>query len=482
MNDLQLDQLKSEIRFRDDEIDLLNGFITEDARSSIPCLMVHGYKSVGKTLTVTKFLEKLGVTTSVVSSDENLTNKLLFENCMKSIQRDSGYKSTLRYHYVKSNLSHSTDTFSNFALNLQRFLQVTGYKKHHVLVLDRVDQNEDPFTLINSFVKLHDCYDVKNFSIIMISNNELPSQTITNSVPHIYFRPYSEPEIISIFQKNQFCFFDDEKSNNNGIGKQFWDTYVQVIVELFFDYTGSDLYSLINLCSKNWYKFTKTIKNERTDIKGFIKIYRENKDMFQDDTLLNSRIVNCQCEHPEKHGTALSLDDMTHLSKFILLGAYLASYIDPKSDPNLFTSVKSSHHKMAKKKLSEITKKDLDVKLLQPSYFDLERLFAIVLTIYRNDSKSFQDQSKDPLAETNHLFELDELEFSEKQQEMDEFTLAGNIDLYSQLAALLGQGYLYRQTTRDILQPKTRWRCDIGWDVAQAIAKDVDFPLENYLN
>lgn len=481
LTEQQVNELQSRVSFRDDQIELLNGFITDTASTSTPCLVVHGYKSVGKTLTVKQFLAQLSLSYTFLSCDEYLTNKLILSECLRRVQQD--INASLKTETTDElEIYESSESFASFALDLQRYLKAIKYSGHHVLVLDRIDQSEDHFTLMSSIVRFHECYDIKNVSIIMISNQELPNKVLTASVPHIYFNPYTEQQIISIFQNNRFCNFDNEELNGSSTGKQFWDTYVQVIVELFYDFTGSNIYPLADLCVKHWPKFTETIKDGEYDLTKFIRIYRQNKDIFQDNSLLNSVVVDFDTKEIEKPGTTVSLDDMTHFAKFILVAAYLASYIDHKSDMNLFTKIKVVEHGRSKKKL-ELSKKDIDVKLLQPNFFDIERLFAVVLTIYRTQSKTFHDLDNELLKDVNRMFDdVSEMEFVAKEREINKFTMASNIDIYSQLASLLSQGLVYRQMTRDILQPRTRWRCELGWDTIQIVAKDIDFPLEQYLS
>lgn len=73
----ELTQLKKQVKERDEEIDLLNAFINKNPRLLSPCVIVHGYKSIGKTFTVTKFLKALGTNFSTINCDECVSKNLI---------------------------------------------------------------------------------------------------------------------------------------------------------------------------------------------------------------------------------------------------------------------------------------------------------------------------------------------------------------------------------------------------------------------
>lgn len=462
-----LRRLQAQLLHRNDELELLNAFITGEPSTSAPTLFIHGYKPCGKTLVVHQFLEQLGVNHSWINCDSILSSKLLMQKCIDSIRRNSG----VNYY---DDGDGSCDSFPGFVRQLESFIEQYNYTKQHVLVLDRIDQfMEEPITVMKSFDRMRDVAEISNVTVVFISRMELPNSLVTSSVPQIYFRPYTQSQAVEILQKNRFCFFQNDEINNSAAGHLFWKAYCQVIVDLYYDFTGSNITMLVDLARQKWPIFTESIENGHEPEIDFMKVFRDKRGIFQDDSITNCTVIDYHNNRIEESGTLLSLGDMTYTAKFLIIASYLASFIDPKYDVYYFTKSKQVKAKPQKSRSTEITKKDLDSKLLQPNFFDLERLYAILLVIYRNESQSFNSQDDEDLTEEQLL---------SKQHEIAKFSIASNIDLQSQLATLLAQGLVYRQVTRDILQPRTRWRSNVSFEVVESIAKDVQFPLHNYLN
>lgn len=124
------------------------------------------------------------------------------------------------------------------------------------------------------------------------------------------------------------------------------------------------------------------------------------------------------------------------------------------------------------------SKEDIDSRLLNAAFFDLERLLAILRVIYRNESDSINI----PTIDLANLYE-DELEriMKEREKEQDLFSLNSNVELNSQIATLVSLGLLGRTSSADILSSKARWKCNISWTIVSSLADDVNFPIQNYL-
>lgn len=477
MNPLQA--LKSRIIHRDQQFDLLNAFVSNDVETCAPMVIVHGYKSCGKSITVMEYVKSLGVKYSLVQAQTVLTTKILLQTCIKAIRKDSGVTQKFDF-YDKGTIAKVTqvgETTFNFQYNLYQFLKHSGYKDQHILIIDNIDQLiEDSIQVIDSFAKMREWIDIANIFVIIISRAECVHEIITSSIPQIHFQPYSEQQIIDIFQANQFCHFGEPTLDKSATGKQFWDSFTQIMVTLFYEYTGPHISLLIDLCCTKWPQFIDTIVNGDYSPNEFLTVYRENKDIFMgDDVMVNTIVKDYETLEVEPYVSSLDLSTLTNVSKFILIASYLASYIEPKKDIHYFAPIKYSKFTGVKRfqKKDELTKKDMDNKLFQANFFDLERLYAILLVIYRNESKSFETDA-DILAVPT------ELDIAAIQREISTFSLAGNNDLHNQMAVLLSRGFLFRQMTRDTLQPKTRWKCSLDWDTISIIANDVSFPLQDY--
>ncbi|KAK6465696.1 origin recognition complex subunit 5 C-terminus-domain-containing protein [Scheffersomyces coipomensis] len=475
--DSVIDQLKEEVKYRSNEIDLLSAFISEDALISTPSLIVHGYKAVGKTYTVQKYLQTLDVSTSVIRCDECITNRVLLQRCFNRIKADrqDGYKKEDGIH-DKLKFGKSIESFYNFANALENYFESTSYTKNHILVLDRFDQcMESTNELFAGFLKLREICQVKNLTIIFIVSTDIPKEVITAVTPTIYFKSYTEEQVTDILQINQLCLFGIEELDNTQAGYEFWKQYSKIVVDLFFSYTGSDLSLLIDICVKLWTKFIEPVVSGKYQVHEFVKVYRENADIFTNENVINnSSIREYATLEEEKPVSNENVEDLPTHSKFILIASYLASFVDQKDDLHKFSKVKAVKYK--KRVFSnKVTKNDIDTRLLNPGFFDLERMFAILSVIYRNTAPSLNQHTEINLA--NDVAQIEE----KKDTERAKFTLSRNTDLYSQVATLFSLGLISKSAASDILGARVRWKCNINWLTVETLAKEVDFSIVDYL-
>lgn len=469
------------VKFRDTQLDLLSAFISKDSNQLCPNVIVQGYKSVGKTYTVQKYLEQLQVKHTFINCDDCITHKILLQRCLTNFIADSGLSYDLLNFMYKGLKAARTsvlcENFSYFLTLLEQFILETGYSEHHVLVLDRFDQCCDATDdLFAEFLKLRENSVIRNISVIFITSHGDPREISTFSLPHIYFVPYSQEELTVILQENQLGRLESVSEERSLI---FWSQFAKIILDLFIDYTGSDLSLLEDLCLKLWPKFKDAVDLGRFQPSEFIQIYRSLRDqIFNDDVISNSVVASYAQEDIEEIQTS-TLSDLPYHSKFILLASYLASYVEPKNDLQVFSRISSNRKRKREARPTElITRRQIDSKLLTAGYFDLERLKAILSVIYRNESKTMSTEN---LEFFNLYQDLSERELAKKENELATFTLNSNVDVNTQLSTLVSLGLISRTYALDILSSKIRWKCNVNWDIIDGISRDIQFPLGNYV-
>lgn len=469
------------IKFRDTQLDLLGCFISKDANELSPNVIVQGYKSVGKTFTVKNFLEELGVKHTFINCEDCITHKILLQRCLLNTIADSGVQyDVLNFMYKGLKAARTSvlcENFAYFLMLLEQFIVETGYSDHHILVLDRFDQCCDPTDeLFASFSKLREYSAIRNISVVFITSHGDPREISTFSVPHVYFGSYTQDEVTTILQENQLGHLNNVSPDQES---SFWAQFTKLVVDLFIDYTGSDLSLLEDLCLKLWPKFTEPVILGKFKPTEFLQIYREIKDQVFNDEVVSNSVVNTYGHGEEDELlTGSSLSDLPYHSKFILLASYLASHIDPKNDLQLFSKMKSIKKKKERKPTELITKKDIDSRLLSAAFFDLERLKAILSVIYRNESKSM---SAENLEFFNLYQDLSERDLAKKEHEFATFTLNPSVDVNIQLSTLVSLGLISRTYALDILSSKIRWKCNVNWDVIDEISREILFPIYNYV-
>lgn len=468
------------VKFRNTQLDLLGAFVSKDSSQLCPNVIVQGYKSVGKTYTVQKYLEQLDVKHTIINCDDCITHKILLQRCLTSIIADSGFAYDLLNFMYKGLKAARTsvlcENFAYFLMLLEQFIVETGYNDHHVLVLDRFDQCCDATDeLFAEFLKLREYSVIRNISVIFITSHGDPREISTSAIPHIHFGPYSHDELVSILQENPLGSLESVSEERSQI---FWNQFAKIVLDLFIDYTGSDLSLLEDLCLKLWPKFKEAVDLGRFQASEFIQIYRELKDqIFNDDVISNSVVATYAQEDPDDlQATALS--DLPYHSKFILLASYLASYVEPKNDLQVFSRISSNKKKREARPTELISKRQIDNKMLTAGFFDLERLKAILSVIYRNESKTMSAES---LEFVNLYQDLSERELAKKENELATFTLNSNVDVNTQLSTLVSLGLITRTYALAILSSKIRWKCNVSWDIIDGISREIQFPLGNYV-
>lgn len=460
--------------FRDTEWSLLEAFIRENPKTLSANVIVSGYKSAGKTHTVLKYLDTLNVRKTIINCDEFVTHKILLQKCLLNIRADSGvdlqnYHQKFMYKGLEAaRMSLLCETFAQFLMALQQFADDTGYNEPHVLVLDRFDLCIDPtHELFRSFVRFREHSTLSNLSVIYITSHDIPGDIASVSVPRIHFSPYTQAQTTHILQQSPPIEVDE-----GFIDKSFWANFAKLMVDLFFDYTGSDLTLLKNISEKIWPKFSQHFMT-----KDFLAIYRDLKsDIMLDEVINNSAVESyTQTEQP---GHSAVLADLPYHSKFILIASYLASFTDQKYDVQIFSKLKSIKKRSPKKPELALSKSNIDSRLLTAAYFDLERLKAILSVIYRNESSTLSKDNKDYF---NLFQELTDRDLAKKENEFNVFTLNTSVDVNIQISTLTSLGLLNKTYATDTLSSRIRWRCNVTWEIIEGLAKDIHFPLHSYM-
>ncbi|KAI5970656.1 hypothetical protein CANMA_000247 [Candida margitis] len=416
-----------------------------------------------------------------------------------------------------------SDQFATFLASLESLFYMTEYSAHHVLVLDRFDEClENCAEFISAFAKVRECSAVQNLTVVVVMSSGVPRQCVTLTNPTIEFKPYSEDQVVRIFQDGQLCELKMMQEEGDGKEKQvmttelqkreFYNQYVKFVVDSYYSYTGSNMIMLRHLIVSLWDRFIEPLRLGLYSIHEVVKVFKHNIDLFTNDKIIsNSSIPDYKTLHDDDEnqeqedgangingGVAVgeggeekvglgNVQDLPYHSKFILLAAYLASYGNQRNDLHKYSKVKVVKYKKRasrKPKLNNgsslhLSKDDIDSRMLTANYVDLERILAILSVIYQHSSVTLNQSDKHDLLYLGD--EIVDLE-NKKQVEKSNFTLTQNIDLNLQIATLYSLGFLSKTNNSDILAARIRWKCNLDWNMAEAIAKSVNFPISDFLD
>ncbi|KAG6373225.1 putative origin recognition complex, subunit 5-like protein [Boletus reticuloceps] len=185
------------------------------------------------------------------------------------------------------------------------------------------------------------------------------------------------------------------------------------------------------------------------------------------------RFVTSNCDglaNRVKLASIIKVDHLPRMSKFILITAYMASTNPPKSDLRMFGRGPEERKKRRRKSASPKktggaqTIVKVSQRLLGPATFPLDRLLAILGALL--EENDYETRPHDP------RFELPG-EYTDME--------VGRIHIYAAITELTLMRALHRTSAMDKLDGPPMFKCGISHDVALALARDLDVPLNDWL-
>ncbi|KIJ60166.1 hypothetical protein HYDPIDRAFT_117655 [Hydnomerulius pinastri MD-312] len=173
----------------------------------------------------------------------------------------------------------------------------------------------------------------------------------------------------------------------------------------------------------------------------------------------------------KKGQPSIKVDHLPRMSKFILIAAFLASTNPPKSDMRMFG--RGAEERKKRRRKSGSPKKSggaqtsvikVSQRLLGPATFPLDRLLAILGALL--EENDFESRPHDP------RFELPG-EYTDME--------IGRIHVYAAITELTFMRALHRTTAMDKLDGPPTFKCGISYEVALALARDVEVALNDLL-
>lgn len=471
--DNNIELLKNRLQFRDGEVDLLLSLISRDLEHPRPHFIVSGFKSVGKTRALEGVLNATDISFTVIKCNECITRRLLLQRCYSKIRDHAG----LRGDEENSNaIRAARKGIAAFISELEVLFNDAKYTDPHVLVLDNIDQCFEPVAdLIPALSKIREQSSITNLQIIFVLTTEVPRQVASGYLPLIHFNGYTEQQVAGILAYSDICH-----SPVPGLDGMFWRQFSQMMVDLFFAYTGSDLGLMFDLCRKIWPQFIQPVISGQCGTNDFVKIYRANQGLFQESYVVASTSIASVDNAEGAVSGIANVGDLPVHSKFIVIASYLASFNDFKSDVHYFSKLKASKRRKRKEsRKGMVSKEDVDKRMLAAGWFDLERLTAILSVIYRDSGPGMNSVQKGGVMD----FSDEKMDTEESfEAERNAFSLSKDIDLNSQVATLMGLGLLVRTAILDILNPRLRWKTNVKFEVAESLAQNLGFSIADYLS
>ncbi|KIJ14874.1 hypothetical protein PAXINDRAFT_78384, partial [Paxillus involutus ATCC 200175] len=166
--------------------------------------------------------------------------------------------------------------------------------------------------------------------------------------------------------------------------------------------------------------------------------------------------------------SSIKVDHLPRMSKFILIAAFLASTNPAKSDMRMLgrgaEERKKKRRKSVSPKKTQMSVVKISQRLLGPTTFPLDRLLAILGALL--EENDFESRPHDP------RFELPG-EYTDME--------IGRIHVYAAITEMTFMRALHRTTGMDKLDGPPMFKCGILHEVALALARDVDVPLNDLM-
>ncbi|AGO10857.1 AaceriAFR656Cp [[Ashbya] aceris (nom. inval.)] len=481
-------QLRSAIIHRDEQLKLLNCFIHDDPTLSPPNLIIHGPRSSGKTSSLKHYFSShTELQHCWINAIEMVTGKPFAQHIAVKVSR------LLRESFpIQPRTEYDPLSAEDFSL-LVKFLYnlfseyETLEKRHCVyVILDNFDQIEElDVELLPKFLKIDELLPkflkLEIRFVPIIQSTSFLHHYSTYNIPTIVFPRYNLPEtrdIVHYVKDVELSTCSQLVSKVEGYETEeisrlcliISKSYIDLIIESFHSYSGNDPVLLMELVDAKWSQYINAI--DETNYKDTPALYRANLELFrrtgdtfleQDDEEDTTSLATVKSDTGPASSAAQNKTTtygLCTMSKYLLIAAYLTSYLNPRFDSKVFS--KKSHLRAGRSAYGRRNKMDTNPRYLQPSLFSLERMLAIFQSIY-------------PVTVTNEVHP----DFIQKDQHM-----RANVEVYENLAELNSLKLITSAINKsvDYLHEKIKWKVNVPWEIIIEVANTVDFDIAEYFS
>ncbi|SCU95832.1 LAFA_0G02564g1_1 [Lachancea sp. 'fantastica'] len=460
------------VLFRQYQLDCLSALINETPEICPPNVIIQGHQSSGKTFTVRKFFEaNPHICNCWLNTVELVTWKPLLQHVARSVS------STLRSLFPQINYDYQDALEAEDFYFLLRVLEteLSHFKELKqpmslYVVLDGFDQlKELDLELLPKFLKLHEQLPrnlkIQLKFIYIVRDVAFLNKYSTYHIPTIVFPRYKHEEVAEILLCNKTKEYMESKNlllqvvkcgldPEDSIFERIADNYIKMIIQAFHSYTGNDIVALNDIMDSKWDSYVQSITKD--NIYEPLSLYRSNIEIYTStgDTFTESEATG-SFDETKKEATAYEL---SAISKYLLLAAYLCSYLEPRYDSKIFS--KKSHLRAGRSSYGRRNKMETNPRYLQPSLFPLERLFSIFQAIF---------PVKDGAHAKSGIFYQTEL-------------MRANVEVYENLAELNSLKLITTASSKgvDYLSYKIKWKINVPWEIITEISSSVSFDIAEY--
>ncbi|CAG8515695.1 16414_t:CDS:2 [Rhizophagus irregularis] len=383
--------LVEEFPGRTRQIEALINWFGEPTEKAPNSIFIHGNRALGKTEIVKK-LFKIWFPTFNYS----------ILNCKIYFQLEDIFEVSLKHLTGKNNKCKNIDEFATM-------LQII------------CETNEETRYLVGTATGTNLC-------VILIT--QVPWEKfrrypgITEPI-QLYFPEYSKNilscSVISHTILEKTCPKDEDI--------EFYRLFVDYIYSVFFD--SCDLIDLFRVIPDLYIKFIQPVNEERGKRNDYSLLFNE----------LNPHIELVLDKLYSQHITPLIENQLPIWSLYLLISAFLASYIPQNLDKHLFSKEHEKQKHSRKRRKKEINALKFNEQFTGPQSSEMERIFAIFQSIYQDSMIPYI--------------------------------------LLLQQSETFVTSHLFTRTERNNVQ---LFRCNLSFDYIKQISKNINFDIFRYLD
>lgn len=461
------------VLFRDYQLKTLSAFLHRDPTITPSNLVMQGQSSTGKTHTLKKFFDANDdLINAWLEPIELVTWKPLMQAVFRKVQ--NGLKSIFpKISLQEHDPLDVEEPYLLVKLLHNLFSQYDGYKEKlsFFLICDGFDQlNDLDAALFRKFIKLHELLPTNSSIqlkfIYTIQDMSFVEKYSSHCLPLIVFPRYTTNEITEILiatRAEELVMSDALRERvireeiTECTDEEFMAVavnFIRLIVQAFHSYTGNNISALNDLIDFKWGSYVGNITKE--NIFDPLALYRAASSAFASTGDTFSPEEPDTLESTTESSQAYELSD---ISKYLLIAAYICSYSEPRFDSSVFSM--KSHIKTGRSSYGRRKKIETNPRYLQPSIFPLERLLAIFQAIFPVERK----------AESGSLAFLKE-----------EPLIKANVEVFQNLAELHTLKLISTTVGRniDFLNYKIKWKVNVPWEIINEVGKSINFDVGQY--
>lgn len=469
----ELTELKNECLYKDRELDLLSSFLQPKLELMMPCVLIDGPPSSGKSFTIDKYTTKLKnnhkIHNIIIECEYCYTQRDVLKKILKGLITHFKFNFTTLDRGISAceGLNNFPECIKQIMLEAQIQNKVI---EPFIIILDKLDSlpdKQEPEILAYCLSKLHEQGEEMNgLSFVIVCTRTDWFQLVTSSIPTITFESYNEEEMKTIVSNSlidEFWPVDLLDGNlDNCITEiqriQIFKQFIGLMMDTYKGFFGSCLDIISPVLSKIWPIFIDPIIRKGKIINGLndiLSTFLKNKDILSKESSVINKLNDTTQMVDSDLNDNIGHYDLSKRTKYLVIASFLASYNESKYDMVYFTknSVISGNatRKRRKIKRSNVSKGEGNYRreMASAQPFKLERLLAILKSIWEENEGNFN--------------------------------LVTDVELQNEIATLSSLKMLLKLRSGDTISGQGKWKCNVHWNVVDKFSRDLNFDIENHL-